>query len=132
MIETLLKPNKKIKKQKKVWGARVLISKSTTNCLVGLFCAPTFGFTYVCLFVGRLGDEGRSSSPLTCGCPRPPWTEETGPPSSPLLPLRPRCRRCCPGKPPCRTSGPRRSSYLEEESGREFQDTCSNGLSNDT
>lgn len=85
-------------------------------------CVCTHVGVCMCLFGEQVRCEKlRFSSLLICGCLCPPSTEEPWPPSFLRLPRLPRCSRCCccrfrPDKRPYRTSGPRMSFYLGEES----------------
>lgn len=96
VVDMMLNPNKL---KDDMWEA--LTSKSIRNA--------------VSLFQGRWEiSEAGFSSPLTCGCLRPPWTEETWLPSTPPLPLH---LHCCLqlDTQPHKTSGPGTSFCLEGE-----------------
>lgn len=96
--------------------------RSTNRGVCVHVCAPRMCIC-VCLERRRSRLEVRDGgfrSPLTSARLRPPWTEETWPPSSPPLPLR--SLRCCfrPDKPPRRTSDPGMSFYLRRERTQRF------------
>lgn len=116
------KPNENIKD--KGWGhvgwSEYQLQTVLYVCFCVCVCAHPHVRLHMTVYFGAGGKWRRFSSPLTCGCLRPPWTEETWPPSSPLPPLRSRCYCSRPDKPPHRTSGPSMSSYLEDESNKEF------------